>query len=127
MEFISIEGALTKGGHYSPAVRAGNTIYISGQLPIDPFTGERCLGDVSAQTQQVLVNLDHVLASCGVGRTQVAKVTIYLADIAHWDTVNTLYAAFFGNHRPARSIVPTRELHHGFGIELEAVVYSPQV
>lgn len=126
MESITIEGALTKAGHYSPAVRAGNTIYISGQLPIDPFSGERCLGDISAQTKQVLSNLDHILKACSVACTSVAKVTIYLADIAHWDTVNTLYGAYFGNHKPARSIVPTRELHHGFGIELEAVVYSPQ-
>ncbi|PKL14577.1 MAG: enamine deaminase RidA [Spirochaetae bacterium HGW-Spirochaetae-8] len=127
MEFITIEGALTKAGHYSPAVRAGSTIYISGQIPIDPFSGERCLGDISAQTGQVLINLDHVLAACGVARAQVAKVTIYLADMGHWDIVNRLYAAYFGNHKPARSIVPTRELHHGFGIELEAIVYSPQV
>ena len=126
MEFITIEGALTTAGHYSPAVRAGSTIYISGQLPIDPFTGERCLGDISAQTEQVLVNLDHVLAACGATRTEVAKVTIFIADIAHWVLVNHLYATYFGNHKPARSIVPTRELHHGFGIELEAVVYIPQ-
>lgn len=126
MEFISIEGALTNGGHYSPAVHAGDIIYISGQLPIDLFTGERCLGDISAQTNQVLCNLDHILDSCGVERASIAKVTIYLADIANWDIVNNLYATYFGNHKPARSIVPTQELHHGFGIELEAVVYSPQ-
>lgn len=126
MEFITIPGALTRAGHYSPAVRAGSTIYISGQIPIDPFSGERCLGDISAQTEQVLLNLDHVLAACGVQRTAVAKVTIFIADITNWDLVNHLYATYFGNHKPSRSIVPTRELHHGFGIELEAVVYSPQ-
>ncbi len=126
MEFITIEGALTKAGHYSPAVRAGSSIYISGQLPIDLFTGEYCTGDISEQTQLVLRNLDHVLAACGVSRAAVAKVTVFLADIANWNTVNVLYAAYFGNHKPARSIVPTRDLHHGFGIELEAVVYSPQ-
>lgn len=121
MQFIRIDGAIRPSGHYSPATQVGNILFISGQLPIDPFTGEKITGDIEAQTRQVLKNLKTVLKSAGAKRYDVAKVTIYLSNMEHWDKVNEIYAEFFGEHRPARAIVPVGELHGGYLIELEAV------
>ena len=73
------------------------------------------------QTEQALVNLDAILRAAGSSRAQVLKATVYVADMALWDRVNAVYAQFFGAHRPARTIVPTRELHYGFQVEVEAV------
>lgn len=124
MKYISINGAKPNAGHYSPAVQKGNLIFISGQLPVDLFTGEKCQGDITAQTKQVFANLDHVLEAAGANKEDIMKTTVFIADISLWDTVNSLYKQYFGDHKPARSIVPTNELHHGFAIELEAIAYK---
>ncbi len=124
MKFISIEGAKPNGGHYSAATQQGNFIFISGQLPVNPFTGEKCNGDIESQTNQVLKNLDTVLEAAGTTKEDIMKVTVFISDISHWDTVNTIYKQYFGDHKPARSIVPTKELHFGFEIELEAIAYK---
>ena len=123
MQFITIENAKPNPGHYSPAVRAGSLIFISGQLPIDSITGELCTGDIVEQTRQILRNLDRLLKTCSIERRHIAKTTLFIADINDWDAINELYSLYFGSHKPARSIVPTRALHHGFGIELEAIAY----
>ena len=121
MKFIQTPDAPAPGGHYSQAVVHNGLVYLSGILPITP-AGEK-LGDVSIseQTKQVLANLDAILKTAGSSRMHVLKTTIYVADIATWGEVNQLYAEFFGDHRPARSVVPCSPLHYGFGIELEAV------
>jgi len=108
-------------GHYSPAVVHRGLVYVSGQLPIDPATGAHCPGPVEAQAEQVMRNLAEVLAAAGSGLDRVLKVTIYVADVVHWGAVNAVYARWMGSHRPARAIVPTGPLHHGFLLELEAV------
>jgi 2-iminobutanoate/2-iminopropanoate deaminase len=109
------------GGHYSQAVIYNNTIYISGQLPINPFTGEKVAGSIEDQTQQVLDNLKIILKDAGSDLSKVVKTTVYISDISLWGEVNKIYTSFFGNHKPARSVVPTRELHYGFLIEIEAI------
>jgi len=99
-------------------VEHNGTLYISGQLPKTPAgipTG------IEAQTKLVLEKLDHLLTYSGSNRNHVLQVRIYVPDVAYWDAVNKVYATFFGAHRPARCIVPCRELHHGCLIELEAV------
>ncbi|KGR79913.1 RidA family protein [Ureibacillus manganicus] len=126
MEFITIEGAKPNGGHYSPATEKGNFVFISGQLPVNPFTGEKCQGDIVSQTKQVLENLDTVLEAAGTSKENIMKVTLFISDISHWDTVNEVYKQYFGDHKPARSIVPTKELHFGFEIELEAIAYKDE-
>lgn len=123
MEFISIPGAKPNAGHYSAATRKGNFLFISGQLPINPITGVKCQGDIDAQTKQVFSNLDLVLEAAGTTKDEIMKVTVYISDISLWDRVNELYKQYFGDHKPARSIVPTKELHFGFQIELEAIAY----
>ena len=96
-------------------------IYVSGQLPIVPETGEKILGPIEEQTAQVLKNLAAILRAAKSDLDRVIKTTVYISDISLWDKVNTVYMEFFGKHRPARAVVPTRELHFGFQIEMEAI------
>lgn len=121
MTFIQTPEAPAPGGHYSQAVVHNGFVFLSGILPITP-TGEKLSqATISEQTEQVLANLNAILRAAGCSRENVLKTTIYIADMAAWGTVNQLYAQFFGDHRPARSVVPCSPLHYGFGIELEAV------
>lgn len=109
------------GGHYSQAVIHNDTIYISGQLPVNPFTGEKVTGDIETQTRQVLENIRIILKDAGSDLSKVIKSTIYISDISLWGKVNEVYAGFFGNHKPARAVVPTKELHYGFLVEIEVI------
>lgn len=121
MQFISTQDAPRPGGHYSQAVEHQGVVYVAGQLPIVPETGEKCLGTVEEQTERTLLNLDAVLKAAGSGRDRVLRVTVYVSDISLWGRVNAVYAEFFGDHRPARTVVPTRDLHYGFLVEIDAV------
>lgn len=123
MKFINIKGAKENPGHYSAAVEAGDFICVSGQLPVDPMTGEGTKGDISEQTSRVLKNLDLILEAADAKKEDIMKVTVYVSDISLWDKVNIVYKEYFGDHKPARAIVPTRELHYGYLIELEALIY----
>ncbi len=121
MTFIQTPNAPAPGGHYSQAVVHNGFVFLSGILPITP-TGEKLSqATISEQTKQVLANLDAILQAAGCTRENVLKMTIYIADIEAWGAVNQSYAQFFGDHRPARSVVPCSPLHYGFGIELEAI------
>ncbi len=119
MKLITLD--IKKKGHYSPGVLVGNTLYISGQLPMDPETNQLVAGGIKAQTKAALSNVERVLTAEGLAKTDVAMCRVYIPDMAYWDTVNDIYAAFFGEHKPARVIVPTRELHHGALVEIEAI------
>ena len=121
MQFISTESAPRPVGHYSQAVEHQGVVYAAGQLPIVPETGEKCLGTVEEQTERALLNLEAVLKAAGSGSDRVLRVTVYVSDISLWGRVNAIYAQFFGNHRPARTVVPTRDLHHGFLVEIDAI------
>jgi 2-iminobutanoate/2-iminopropanoate deaminase len=121
MEVVSTRGAPQPAGHYSQAIIHEGCVYVSGQLPINPENGEKVLGPVEDQARQVLKNLSEILKASGSHISQTLKVTVYISDIELWDKVNAVYAEFFGNHRPARSVVPTKELHFGFKIEIDAI------
>lgn len=121
MRFISTEDAPRPGGHYSQAVAHQGVVYVAGQLPIVPETGEKCLGTVEEQTERTLLNLEAVLKAAGSGRDRVLRVTVYVSDISLWGRLNEVYAGFFGGHRPARTVVPTRDLHYGFLVEIDAI------
>ena len=123
METVMIPGALPTKGHYVPAVKDGSVLYISGQLPFDPSTGEPCRGDIREQTRRALSNFGNVIAAAGAAKEDVVKVVVYISDINLWEEVNQLYGEFFGNHFPARSIVPTRSLHYDFLIEIEGIAH----
>ena len=121
MKKIQTDKAPVPAGHYSQAIVHNGLVYISGQLPIDPLTGEKKTGPVEDQTGQVLKNLSAILEASGSSLARVLKVTIYISDISLWEKVNEVYSQFFGDHLPARAVVPTRDLHFGFKIELEAI------
>ncbi len=108
-------------GHYSQAVVHNGLIYISGQLAINPQTGEKILGPIEEQTEQVLVNIAAILRAAGSDLSRVLKMTIYISDMSLWGRVNEVYARVMGEARPARAIVPVKELHYGFLIEIEAI------
>ena len=121
MREISTPNAPKPAGHYSQAIVHNNLVYVSGQLPVDPETGEKKVGPIEEQTEQVLKNLAGILKAAGCGTDQVIKTTVYISDMALWSRVNAVYAEVFGEHKPARAVVPTRELHFGFQVEIEAV------
>ena len=115
------DNAPAPGGHYSQAVIHNNTIYLSGQLPVNPFTGEKVTGDIEIQTRQVLENIRVILKDAGSDLSRVIKATVYISDISLWGKVNEVYSGFFGSHKPARSVVPTRDLHYGLLVEMEVI------
>ncbi|UCE08843.1 MAG: RidA family protein [bacterium] len=121
MKKISTPNAPIPAGHYSQAIVHNGLVYVSGQLSINPDTGEKILGSIEEQTEQVIKNIAAILEAAGSSLDQVIKTTVYISDIQLWNRVNQVYASYFGDHRPARAIVPTRPLHYGFQIEMEAI------
>jgi 2-iminobutanoate/2-iminopropanoate deaminase len=121
MQSIHTDSAPSPGGHYSQAMVHNGLVYVSGQLAVDPQTGEKKLGSIEEQTQQTLKNVAAILEAAGSDMNHVLKATVYVSDIALWGQVNAVYAQVFGDHHPARAIVPTRDLHYGFQIEIEAI------
>lgn len=109
------------GGHYSQAVVYNGLVFVAGQLAIDPKTGERLTGSIEEQTEQCLNNISAILQAAGSGLSRVLKMTIYISDIELWGAVNSVYARVMAEHRPARAVVPVKDLHYGFKIEIEAV------
>ena len=121
MRTISTPDAPPPAGHYSQAVVYGDTVYVSGQLAVDPVTGERGIGSIGEQTRLVLRNIEQILFSSGSDLNHVVKTTAYISDVELWGGVNQAYAEVFGDHRPARAVVPSRDLHYGCLVEIEAV------
>jgi 2-iminobutanoate/2-iminopropanoate deaminase len=120
MEFIFTEKAPSPAGHYSQAIVSGGLVFVSGQLPIHPESGE-IKASIEEQTYQVINNLENILIASDSSLAKVVKATLYISDISLWSKVNEIYAELFGSHKPARSVVPTRDLHFGCLIEVEAV------
>jgi 2-iminobutanoate/2-iminopropanoate deaminase len=118
---ISTPNAPTPAGHYSQAVIHNGLVFVSGQLSIDPKTGQKKLGSIEEQTEQALSNVYEILKAAGSDWGRVLKMTVYVADINLWEIVNKVYARVLGENRPARAVIPTGPLHHGFLIEIEAV------
>ena len=121
MNVISTTAAPAAIGPYSQAIEANGTVYVSGQLPIDPATGEFALGGIQAQARQSLTNMKNILAEAGLTMQNVAKVTVLLADIADFAAVNEVYAEFFSAPFPARSAFQVAALPKGAGVEIEAI------
>ena len=108
-------------GHYSQAIVHGGLVFVAGQLPIDPAQPEQAVGSIEEQTEQVLRNVGAILQAAGSGLDRVVQMTIYISDISLWGRVNTVYTRVMGAHRPARAVVPTRDLHYGYQIEIQAI------
>ena len=109
-------------GHYSHCVEHNGVLYIAGQLPIDPKTRKMPEGIV-AQAHQALSNLQLILNEAGSSVNQVMQVRVYIPDVELWGAVNEVYAEYFVDHKPARCVVPSRDLHYGALIELEATAF----
>jgi 2-iminobutanoate/2-iminopropanoate deaminase len=121
MKYISTPKAPKPAGHYSQAIVHDGMVYVSGQLPINPQTGKKKVGSIEEQTEQVLQNLAEILKAANSHLDRVVKITVYISDIQLWDRVNAVYARVFEDHRPARAVVPTKDLHFGFQVEIEAI------
>jgi 2-iminobutanoate/2-iminopropanoate deaminase len=129
MEIKSIHtpAAPSPAGHYSQAVVHNGLVYVAGQLAIDPKTGEKILSSIEAQTEQALQNISEILKAANSGLDRALKMTVYISDISLWSAVNSVYARIMGSHRPARAVIPVRELHYGFQIEIECIAAQNDV
>ena len=120
-EIIATEDAPRAIGPYSQAVRAGNFVFASGQIPIDPATGEFVPGGIAEQTEQVLKNLTALFAAAGVGLDQVVKTTVFLSDMNDFTAMNEVYGRFFSEAPPARATVQAARLPRDAKVEIEAI------
>lgn len=121
MRFVIPDFKGENPGHYSAGVISHGTLYISGQLSIDPDTRKPCEGDIKAHTRLALNNLDRVLRAADCQRDQVVFCRIYTPSSEYWGAINEVYAEFFGEHKPGRVIVSTTTLHYGCLVEIEAI------
>jgi len=121
LQAIAPLGGPPAKGPYSPGIRAGNLLFVSGQIAVAADGASLAGADLATQTRQCLANLRAVLEAGGATLQQVAKVTVYLADPDGWAVFNPIYAEFFGDHKPARAIVPVAAFPGGFMVEVDAV------
>jgi 2-iminobutanoate/2-iminopropanoate deaminase len=127
IERIFSPGVAAPRGPYSPAVRAGGFIYVSGQVPIDPVSNETIRGDVRLETRQVLSNIERILDGCGASVNDVVKCTVFLTDVKDFAAMNEVYAEFFGEAKPARTTIAVAALPlPGAKVEIDAVAYKPE-
>ena len=120
-KIISTSDAPAAIGPYSQAIRSGNFIFCSGQIPLDPKSGEMVSDDIRAQTRQVLDNISGLLKSEGLSLGDVLKTTIFLTDLGNFQIVNEIYGSYFNNQPPARSTVQVSALPKGAKIEIEVI------
>jgi len=125
IERIIPAGGASPRGHYTPAMRAGDFVYVSGQGPIDPVTDKLAIGDVEFQTQLTLSNVRRILEAAGVGIIDVVKCSVFLRDISEFHNMNRAYAAFFGDHKPARTTIEAKFHQAEMLVEIDCVAYKP--
>lgn len=123
-EIIRSQRAPAAVGAYSQAVRAGDFIFVSGQIPLNPETGEVVFADITEQTERILVNIRNILQEVGMGLEDVVKTTVYLELMDDLSRVNEVYARFFGENPPARAAVEVARLPKDVAIEIEAVAWK---
>jgi 2-iminobutanoate/2-iminopropanoate deaminase len=125
MEKIFPAGGASPRGHYTPGIRAGGCIYVSGQGPVDPATDKLSAGDVQHQTRLTLSNVERILNAAGASITDVVKVSVFLRDIADFHKMNQVYAEFFGPHKPARTTIESKFHDPEMLVEIDCVAYKP--
>ena len=121
MKYISIKDALKPSGHYSQAIIHNDLIYVSNQLSINPYTGEKQYGTVEDETRNILMNIERILKEADSDKNHVIKTTVYLTDISQWDNMNRVYSDFFGRHTPARTVISVCKLHFKFKVGIEVI------
>ncbi len=122
MKIIKTEKMPSVKGHYSPVIEHNGILYLAGQVPTDPVTGI-VPPSIEEQTKLVFSKIELLLRESRSSMNQVLQVRIFLSDMDLWDTVNKLYAVIFGDHKPARCVVPVGKLHYGSLLEVEAVAF----
>lgn len=123
MKSIFEVGNLKSNGHYALATVHQNTVYVSGQFAINPETGEKKFGTIEEETLQALKNVEMIVEAAGSKKEKILRMTLYTPDVKLWDKVDAVYKEFFGEHKPARTVVPTNQLHFGFKNEIDAIAY----
>ena len=126
IERITPPGVPVPRGPYSPAVRAGDFIYVSGQGPIDPATQRFSVGDIRHETRLVLSNIQKILEGCGSSMADVVKCSVFLSDANDFTAMNEVYAEFFGDQTPARTTVEAKFVLPEMKVEIDAVAYRPK-
>jgi 2-iminobutanoate/2-iminopropanoate deaminase len=125
MDYVATDDAPKAIGPYSQAVKADGVIYTSGQIALDPKTGTVVEGDFEAQARRVFENLKAVLKEAGSGFSHVLKATVYLTDLGNFQTLNSVYAEAFGDHKPARTTVEVSALPKGGLVEIDLIALVP--
>ena len=126
IEKIVPAGGASPRGHYTPALRAGDFVYVSGQGPIDPLTDKLAPGDVEFQTRLTLSNIRRILEAAGAAVTDVVKCSVFLRDISDFPRMNRVYAEFFGDHKPARTTIEAKFHQPEMLVEIDCVAYKPR-
>lgn len=123
MELINdVKDSALPRGHYSQAIVHNGLVYVSGQLGINPYTQSTEVGTIKDQTENILMSISSILIAANSHLSKTLKITIYLSDINDWEAVNCIYARFFGDHKPARVVIPTSsKFHLGFQIAMDVI------
>src|SRR3981081_4368698 len=125
IERISPPGVPVPRGPYSPAVRAGDFLFVSGQGPIDPATDKFSFGDIQHETRLVLTNIQRILEGCGASIADVVKCSVFLVDGKDFGAMNEVYAEFFGQNKPARTTVEAKFATPQMKVEIDCIAYRP--
>ena len=125
LERIFPPGAVNPRGPYTPAMRAGDFIFVSGQIPMDPATSQFIHGDIVQETTRCLQNIELVLQGAGATRNDIARCGVFLKDGGHFAAMNEAYVVFFGEHRPARTTVEVKFASPDMLVEIDAIAYKP--
>jgi 2-iminobutanoate/2-iminopropanoate deaminase len=126
IERLAPSGSPVPRGPYSPAVRAGDFLFVSGQGPIDPATNEMFTGGIRQQTRLTLGNIQRILEGCGASLADVVKCSVFLLDGGEFAAMNEVYAEFFGADKPARTTVEARFVAPGMRIEIDCIAWRPK-
>ena len=126
IERISPAGVPAPRGPYSPAVRAGDFLYVSGQGPVDPDTNQFSFGDIKHETRVVLGNIKRILEGCGASMQDVVKCSVFLLNGDDFAAMNEVYGEFFGEAKPARTTVESRFANRQMKVEIDCVAYKPK-
>lgn len=124
MDYVATPDAPKAIGPYSQAVKANGLVYTSGQIPLDPATGELVTGDFEKEARRVFENLAAVLRAAGSDFSRVLRATVYLSDLANFQALNSIYAEYFGDHKPARTTIQAAALPKGATLEIDLIALA---